>query len=101
MQVSNTQIIPSMQTADVGSLEQSAKVHPEEAATAFEAIFASMLLKEMRNTLSEGFFGSESSDIFGGLFDLHMGQAMTDGNGLGIKELVLSQWSSAANKSQD
>lgn len=62
----------------------------EEAAQAFESLFASLLLKEMRNTLSEGFFGSEGSDVLGGMFDMHMGQAMTEGSGLGIRQMVMA-----------
>lgn len=68
----------------------AANTSKEEAAQAFESVFASLIVKEMRNTLSDGLFGSENSDVLGGLFDLHMGQAMTEGQGLGIKQFVLA-----------
>ena len=84
-------VAPLMPLPNVDATVQSVRgPNKEEAAKEFESLFASMLIKEMRNTLSEGLFGSESSDVLGGLFDLHMGQAMTEGTGLGIRQLVLS-----------
>ena len=62
-----------------------------EVASALESVFASMLVKEMRNSLSEGFFGSEKSDVMGGLFDTHIGDAIAGGAGLGIKQMILRQ----------
>jgi Rod binding domain-containing protein len=94
MQVSATTALPPMSSIDTASLGVPSNRNAADVAESFESVFASMLVKELRNTLSEGFFGSESSDVFGGLFDLHMGQAMTEGRGLGIKQLVLSQWQS-------
>lgn len=75
---------------DMALLRQDPSRSPEAVAEAFEAVFASQLVKEMRNTLSEGLFGSENSDVLGGLFDLHIGEAMTEGQGLGIKQMVLA-----------
>lgn len=91
MTISPTTMISSIPMAQTDALGISATAGPEEVAKSFEAVFASLLVKEMRNTLSEGLFGSESSDVFGGLFDLHIGNAMAEGRGLGIKELVLTQ----------
>ena len=91
MQVSNNPLGMVPPQVDARSLEFSSESSREEVATSLESVFASMLIKEMRNTLSEGIFGSEQSDVFGGLFDLHMGKAMTDGRGLGIKQIIVSQ----------
>ena len=91
MSISPATMIPSSSMAHSNALKVSPTAEPEEVARSFEAVFASMLIKEMRNTLSEGLFGSEGSDVFGGLFDLHIGNAMADGQGLGIKDLVRSQ----------
>ena len=91
MPVSPASMVPPMTTIDTQSLGVPMDGDAEEVATSFEAVFASFLTKEMRKTLADGFFGSEGSDILGGLFDLHMGQAMTNGRGLGIKQMVLSQ----------
>lgn len=83
--------VTSASNASLGSMDTSG-LHapsPEDAAKAFESLFASILLKEMRNSLSEGFFGSEKSDVLGGMFDQYMGQAMTEGQGIGIRQMVL------------
>ena len=45
----------------------------------------------MRNTLDQsegGLFGSESSDTYGGMFDMFMSQAMAEGGQLGIGKAV-------------
>jgi Rod binding domain-containing protein len=47
-------------------------------AREFESIFVSMLLKQMRGTLTEGMFAGDASDIYGGIFDEHMGRALAD-----------------------
>ena len=90
MNVSQVPVAPTL-NPDLNMLSAADSESAEEVARAFESIFASLLIKEMRNTLSDGLFGSESSDVLGGLFDLHMGNAMTEGRGLGIKRQILSQ----------
>ena len=103
MGVSASSILPSTLPTDVESLRNNAPknaVQAAEVAQQLEAVFASMLIKEMRNTLSEGLFGGENSDVLGGMFDLHMGQAMTDGRGLGIKQLVLDHSLVATNETK-
>ena len=99
MNVSASSPLPPLSTVDIHALNRSSSANVEEVAKSFEAVFASMLIKEMRNTLSEGFFGSEGSDVLGGLFDLHMGQAMTQGRGLGIQQMVMAQLEAEAAKS--
>lgn len=55
----------------------------------FESVFASMLLKEMRQSLEPGtMFGDDSGDVYGGLFDRFFGEQMTQGNGLGLSRMV-------------
>ncbi len=61
--------------------------------TEFESVFLSMMLKEMRKSLDEGFFGGDSSDSFGGMFDLFIGQHLAQSNPTGIGDLVLQQYS--------
>ena len=49
----------------------------EEAAKAFEALFATVMVKELRRGLSDGFFGSEAgADVFEGWLDEHLGEAL-------------------------
>lgn len=90
----------SMLVSQSNSLGVKAGDTPDEVATAFEAVFASMLVKEMRNTLEDGFFGGESSDVLGGMFDMHIGQAMAESGGLGVKEMVLQHLSKEEELSQ-
>ncbi|MCA9218014.1 MAG: rod-binding protein [Planctomycetales bacterium] len=63
-----------------------------DVATHFEAVFMSMMLKEMRATLSDGLFGQEGSDTFGALFDLHLGQHLADSGGIGLREMVAAAY---------
>ena len=54
-----------------------------------ESMFASMLIKSMRQTLGdEGLFPGDQSDALGGLFDMYMGQQVASGGGLGISEMM-------------
>ncbi len=68
----------------------------EQAARGFESMFVSMMLKEMRQTLDEdGLFGGNTGDVYGGLFDLYLGQHLADAGGLGIAAMVRRQMESA------
>jgi len=61
--------------------------------TEFESVFLSMMLKEMRQSLDEGFFGGDSSDSFGGMVDLFIGKHLAQSNPIGIADLMLQQYS--------
>jgi Rod binding domain-containing protein len=64
----------------------------EAAAQAFEALFASMLVGEMRKSMPEGFFGSgPGSDVYGQWFDQHMGSALSADDGLGLAGMLRAQ----------
>lgn len=69
----------------------------EEVAHQFESMFVSLLLKEMRQTLSEGLFGGDNSDSYGALFDMYMGQHLAEGGALGIGQMVASEYLNAAD----
>lgn len=71
-------------TALKGSADKAAK-----AAGDFESLFASQLLKEMRKTLDpETMFGGDSGDVYGGMFDLFLGQQIAQSGGLGLANMV-------------
>lgn len=58
-----------------------------EAATKLEGVFVSMLLKTMRETMTEGeMFGGDHADIWGGVFDQYMGDEIAGQGGLGITD---------------
>ena len=67
----------------------------------FESIFYSLMLKTMRNTLTDGgLFGKEDSDTYGGMFDLCMSQHLAQAHPLGIGQMVESYLeSSGSNES--
>ncbi|MEK6257863.1 MAG: rod-binding protein [Planctomycetota bacterium] len=71
---------------------KSSKTNPQEAARVaqdFESVFASLMLKEMRKTLEPGaMFGEDSGDVYGGLFDLYLGQQMSQSGGFGLAKMV-------------
>lgn len=62
---------------------------PDAVAQEFEGVFTAMLLKSMRTSMSEeGLFGSDSSDTYGGIFDMFMSRHISQGSPLGIGEMV-------------
>ena len=57
-----------------------------QAAADFERLFATLLVKEMRRGLGEGFFGSgPGADVYEGWLDEHLGQTLAEGRGLGLR----------------
>lgn len=68
--------------------DQVAAGKSEQVAQEFEAIFTSMLLKQMRESLTEGLFGSDQGDVYGGLFDMLMGQHLAKSAPLGVDRMV-------------
>lgn len=56
-------------------------------ATRFEALLATQLVKEMRRSLDDGFFGNgPGSEVFEGWLDEHLGEALVRGRGLGLTD---------------
>jgi flagellar protein FlgJ len=65
------------------------KNSPKEVGKAFEGLFASILIKQMRQSLNgQGLFGHDPSDVFGGLFDHFMSQHISQNGGLGIAAMM-------------
>ena len=62
---------------------------PEEAGKKFEAMLGTMLAKEMRKGLDEGFFGKgPGADSFSGWLDEYVGRVMAEQGTLGTGSLV-------------
>ena len=69
--------------AFVGAMCKSGR----DLAVEFESVFVSMLLNQMRQSLSgEGLFPGDSSDTLGGLFDMMMGRHISQVGGLGLAD---------------
>lgn len=76
--------------ARVGALRRDLKHgDPEQAGEKLEALFATMLVKEMRRSLPNGFFGDASgADTFNGWFDEHLGAALSRSGALDLAGMV-------------
>lgn len=89
--IGGTLFDPAM--ASLASSERAAHISsdasPREAAEKFEALFATMLVKEMRKALPDGFFGSEADgDIYAGWLDQHLGQAIAKSGDLHLAPML-------------
>lgn len=63
-----------------------------ETAKDFEAMFLSMMLKDMRQTLEpDSLFANDSGDVLGGLFDQVMSKHLADVGGVGLAATILRQ----------
>ena len=65
----------------------------------FEGIFVSMMLKEMRKSVGQGFFGDDKADAIGGLFDMTLGEQIARNGGLGIAA-ALSRYQEVAETTE-
>jgi hypothetical protein len=62
---------------------------PKEAGAKFEAMLGTMLARELRKGLDEGFFGSgPGAETFSSWLDEHIGRAMAERGTLGAGKLV-------------
>ena len=62
---------------------------PAEAAAQMERLFATLLVKEMRKALPNGFFGkSAGADIFEGWFDQHLGESISKNDALDLASSI-------------
>lgn len=62
---------------------------PEAVAKGFEEIFASILIKQMRQTVGEGgMFGHDPGDVLGGMFDHFLSQHIAKSGSLGIGKMI-------------
>lgn len=73
----------------------------QDVGEQFESLFVAMLLKEMRQSMSEdGLFSGDSADVYGGMFDLFLGQHIASQGRLGIADLLDRQWRAAADRQE-
>ena len=92
-------VTSALQGAQIAQLGHSARdlrlasearsADSEEAAQKFEALFATMLVREMRRALPEGFFGGGSgAEIYEGWLDEHVGEALARDGGLQLAGMI-------------
>jgi len=63
----------------------------EALARQFEEVFVTLLLKQMRQSISgDGLFPGDRSDTLGGLFDQQMAAHISHHRGLGLAESLQS-----------
>lgn len=83
------ELVRTAQQTVEGVDKDSASDEVRRAGKKMESLFATMLVKEMRQALPEGFFGKgPGADIYEGWLDEHIGKSLTEGRGLGISELL-------------
>lgn len=62
---------------------------PGETAKKFQSVLATMLVKEMRRAVPEGFFGDGASgDIYSGWLDDHVGQSLAEQDALHMRAMI-------------
>ena len=64
---------------------------PDAIGQAFESMFATLLIKQMRESLEDGLFGNDPGDVLGGLFDHYLGGHMAASGGFGIGAMIRRQ----------
>ena len=91
--LTNLQTATSTSVDQVGRLNTQPKDKKELVDTAkkLEGVFLSMMVKQMRQSMSEdGLFGEGShGEVLGGMFDQMMGEELSERSALGIAELVV------------
>jgi len=65
----------------------------EQVARQFESIFTQMMLKSMRdaNPTDGGLFDNDQSKMYREMFDKQISLSMSEGRGIGLKELLIRQ----------
>ncbi|MBL8816291.1 MAG: hypothetical protein JNL58_09690 [Planctomyces sp.] len=94
----STPVAPTDSTSvRLDNLKQQAEGQSSQTESAerlgreLEALFVSMMMKQMRqSSLDEGLFPGDRSDTLGGIFDDAMGKQVAEFGGLGVAELIQS-----------
>ena len=85
---------PSISGAQLDSMRElasrdSASPFEGKAAEQLESMFASLLIKSLRQSVGgEGFFPGDKADALGSLFDQYLGEEIAKGRGLGLAKAL-------------
>ncbi len=97
-----TALTPPLSVTPQVDADSILKGRQEEAFQQLEAVFVSMLIKELRTAgLEEGLFAGDSSDTFGGMFDSFMGDELARVGGIGLQSLLRDPVIPAAEDTSD
>jgi len=84
--------------ADAGKAPAGNEAPARDVPHEFSKLLATMLVKEMRQALPEGFFGGGTgSDIFDGWLDEHIGTALAERDGLRLESMIAESMHLKAN----
>ncbi len=73
----------------ISRLQGNGEMTPDAAAKEMEALFATMLVTELRKGMGDGFFGSgPGADTFNGWFDEQLGASLASRGSLGLGDQV-------------
>jgi len=76
---------------DRAAVDSLKSTRSEKATKDFESLFLSMMIKELRQTSSgEGLFPGDTSDTYGGMFDMFLGKELAKGKGIGLESIFRS-----------
>ena len=85
----HSSVADALGQARLGSLTRARMQSDEAAAHEFEALLGTMLVKELRQSLPEGFFGQASgADTFNGWFDEVIGRQIASSGALDLAGMV-------------
>ena len=91
--------------SEIKDLNQAQPKDPasiSKVAEEFESVFLSMLLKNMRATVSEGgLFAGDKSDTLGSMFDLFMSQHLASSESLGVANLLKQTFVDPGSKTEN
>ena len=84
-------VSPPLAAAPPSSFGSTPNLHASPAVVGkqFESMVASMLIKQMRQSMDgESLFGKDPGDIVGGMFDHFLGDHIGRSGGLGIAQMI-------------
>jgi Rod binding domain-containing protein len=71
-----------------------------EAATAFQEVLATLLVKELRRSVPQGLFGQGAgADVYEGWFDEHLGRTLAERDALGLAKTIQASLARKADAS--
>lgn len=84
-----SQAVFAAQGDELSRLRGASPEKQGEAAERFQALFATMIVREIRRTLPNGFFGGGvGSDTFDSWLDDQLGQTLTESDSLGLAGML-------------